>query len=178
LSTVCRGMKQRLVCQDLGHTIRRADSRQRQRGGLDPRDADGFKAMIERAAGRQDDVVSSHILSELDMAVRRSANRTSVNCCERSDRRGVASHSPARLIEIKLVDRIDLGLSIIRSFRRKPATCAVEDHRVKVEIEETTPRSRSPRPSDARRGAPPAQRQKRPDAYTGCGHAVTQGLVT
>src|SRR5438046_6712972 len=130
-----RGMKQRLcLAKTLVHDppvlILDAPA-----SGLDPRARMEFKALLKelRRMGKTI-LISSHILSELADCC------TSIGIIERGQ---LLMHGPIdevyrrirgnRLVEIKFVDGIDLGLSIIRSC---PHTrdVQIEDHQVTVEM--------------------------------------------
>jgi ABC-2 type transport system ATP-binding protein len=131
-----RGMKQRLcLAKTLVHDppVLILDEPS---SGLDPRARMEFKALMKelRRMGKTI-LISSHILSELADCC------TSVGIIERGQ---LLLHGPIdevyrrirrnRLIEIKFVDRMDIGLSIIRSM---PETrdVRVEDHRATVELQ-------------------------------------------
>ncbi len=131
-----RGMKQRLcLAKTLVHDppVLILDEPS---SGLDPRARMEFKALMKelRRMGKTI-LISSHILSELADCC------TSVGIIERGQ---VLLHGPIdevyrrirrnRLIEIKFVDRMDIGLSIIRSM---PETrdVRVEDHRATIELQ-------------------------------------------
>jgi ABC-2 type transport system ATP-binding protein len=104
--------------------------------GLDPRARLEFKALLKelRRMGKTI-LISSHILSEL------------ADCCSTIgiiERGQLLMHGPIeevyrrihrnRIIEIKFIDGMEAGLSIIRSM---PETrdVQIEDHRVTVELE-------------------------------------------
>lgn len=131
-----RGMKQRLcLAKTLVHDppVLILDEPS---SGLDPRARMEFKALMKelRRMGKTI-LISSHILSELADCC------TSVGIIERGQ---LLLHGPIdevyrrirrnRLIEIKFVDRMDIGLSIIRSL---PETrdVRVEDHRATIELQ-------------------------------------------
>ena len=131
-----RGMKQRLcLAKTLVHDppVLILDEPS---SGLDPRARMEFKALMKelRRMGKTI-LISSHILSELADCC------TSVGIIERGQ---LLMHGPIdevyrrirrnRLIEIKFVDRMDIGLSIIRSM---PETrdVRVEDHRATIELQ-------------------------------------------
>jgi ABC-2 type transport system ATP-binding protein len=131
-----RGMKQRLcLAKTLVHDppVLILDEPS---SGLDPRARMEFKALMKelRRMGKTI-LISSHILSELADCC------TSIGIIERGQ---LLLHGPIddvyrrirrnRLIEIKFVDRMDIGLSIIRSM---PETrdVRVEDHRAMVELQ-------------------------------------------
>ena len=131
-----RGMKQRLcLAKTLVHDppVLILDEPS---SGLDPRARMEFKALMKelRRMGKTI-LISSHILSELADCC------TSVGIIERGQ---LLLHGPIddvyrrirrnRLIEIKFVDRMDIGLSIIRSM---PETrdMRVEDHRATIELQ-------------------------------------------
>ena len=131
-----RGMKQRLcLAKTLVHDppVLILDEPS---SGLDPRARMEFKALMKelRRMGKTI-LISSHILSELADCC------TSVGIIERGQ---LLMHGPIdevyrrirrnRQIEIRFMDRMDVGLSIIRSM---PETrdVRVEDHRATVELE-------------------------------------------
>jgi ABC-2 type transport system ATP-binding protein len=131
-----RGMKQRLcLAKTLVHDppVLILDEPS---SGLDPRARLEFKALMKelRRMGKTI-LISSHILSELADCC------TSIGIIERGQ---LLMHGPIedvyrrirrnRQIEIKFTDRMDVGLSIIRSM---PETrdVRVEDHRATVELE-------------------------------------------
>ena len=131
-----RGMKQRLcLAKTLVHDppVLILDEPS---SGLDPRARLEFKALMKelRRMGKTI-LISSHILSELADCC------TSIGIIERGQ---LLMHGPIeevysrirrnRLIEIKFVDDMDVGLSIIRSM---PETrdVRIEDHRATVELE-------------------------------------------
>ncbi len=131
-----RGMKQRLcLAKTLVHDppVLILDEPS---SGLDPRARLEFKALMKelRRMGKTI-LISSHILSELADCC------TSIGIIERGQ---LLMHGPIeevysrirrnRLIEIKFVDSMDVGLSIIRSM---PETrdVQVQDHRATVELE-------------------------------------------
>jgi ABC-2 type transport system ATP-binding protein len=131
-----RGMKQRLcLAKTLVHDppVLILDEPS---SGLDPRARLEFKALMKelRRMGKTI-LISSHILSELADCC------TSIGIIERGQ---LLMHGPIeevysrirrnRLIEIKFVDGMDVGLSIIRSM---PETrdVRIEDHRATVELE-------------------------------------------
>jgi ABC-2 type transport system ATP-binding protein len=131
-----RGMKQRLcLAKTLVHDppVLILDEPS---SGLDPRARLEFKALMKelRRMGKTI-LISSHILSELADCC------TSIGIIERGQ---LLMHGPIeevyrrirrnRLIEIKFVDRMDVGLSIIRSM---PETrdVRIEDHRATIELE-------------------------------------------
>ncbi|HEV2969694.1 MAG TPA: ABC transporter ATP-binding protein [Pirellulales bacterium] len=131
-----RGMKQRLcLAKTLVHDppVLILDEPS---SGLDPRARLEFKALMKelRRMGKTI-LISSHILSELADCC------TSIGIIERGQ---LLMHGPIedvyrrirrnRLIEIKFVDRMDVGLSIVRSM---PETrdVRVEDHRATIELE-------------------------------------------
>jgi ABC-2 type transport system ATP-binding protein len=131
-----RGMKQRLcLAKTLVHDppVLILDEPS---SGLDPRARMEFKALMKelRRMGKTI-LISSHILSELADCC------TSVGIIERGQ---LLLSGPIddvyrrirrnRLIEIKFVDRMDIGLSIIRSM---PETrdVRVEDHRATIELQ-------------------------------------------
>ncbi len=131
-----RGMKQRLcLAKTLVHDppVLILDEPS---SGLDPRARLEFKALMKelRRMGKTI-LISSHILSELADCC------TSIGIVERGQ---LLMSGPIedvyrrirrnRLIEIKFMDRMDVGLSIVRSL---PETrdVRVEDHRATVEIE-------------------------------------------
>jgi ABC-2 type transport system ATP-binding protein len=131
-----RGMKQRLcLAKTLVHDppVLILDEPS---SGLDPRARLEFKALMKelRRMGKTI-LISSHILSELADCC------TSIGIIERGQ---LLLHGPIeevyrrirrnRLIEIKFVDRMDIGLSIIRSM---PETrdVRIEDHRATIELE-------------------------------------------
>jgi ABC-2 type transport system ATP-binding protein len=131
-----RGMKQRLcLAKTLVHDppVLILDEPS---SGLDPRARLEFKALMKelRRMGKTI-LISSHILSELADCC------TSIGIIERGQ---LLMHGPIedvyrrirrnRQIEIKFVDRMDVGLSIVRSM---PETrdVRVEDHRATVELE-------------------------------------------
>jgi ABC-2 type transport system ATP-binding protein len=131
-----RGMKQRLcLAKTLVHDppVLILDEPS---SGLDPRARMEFKALMKelRRMGKTI-LISSHILSEL------------ADCCSSVgiiERGQLLMHGPIdevyrrirrnRLIEIKFVDRMDIGLSIIRSM---PETrdVRIEDHRATIELQ-------------------------------------------
>ncbi len=131
-----RGMKQRLcLAKTLVHDppVLILDEPS---SGLDPRARIEFKALMKELHRMGKTIlISSHILSELADCC------TSIGIVERGQ---LLMHGPIeevyrrirrnRLIEIKFVDRMDVGMSIIRSM---PETrdVRVEDHRATVEIE-------------------------------------------
>ncbi len=131
-----RGMKQRLcLAKTLVHDppVLILDEPS---SGLDPRARLEFKALMKelRRMGKTI-LISSHILSELADCC------TSIGIIERGQ---LLMHGPIeevysrirrnRLIEIKFMDDMDVGLSIIRSM---PETrdVRIEDHRATVELE-------------------------------------------
>ena len=131
-----RGMKQRLcLAKTLVHDppVLILDEPS---SGLDPRARLEFKALLKelRRMGKTI-LISSHILSELADCC------TSIGIIERGQ---LLMHGPIedvyarirrnRIIEIKFIDGMDAGLSIIRSL---PETRGVEvqDHRATVELE-------------------------------------------
>jgi ABC-2 type transport system ATP-binding protein len=131
-----RGMKQRLcLAKTLVHDppVLILDEPS---SGLDPRARLEFKALMKelRRMGKTI-LISSHILSELADCC------TSIGIIERGQ---LLMHGPIedvyrrirrnRLIEIKFMDRMDVGLSIVRSM---PETrdVRIEDHRATVELE-------------------------------------------
>jgi ABC-2 type transport system ATP-binding protein len=131
-----RGMKQRLcLAKTLVHDppVLILDEPS---SGLDPRARLEFKALMKelRRMGKTI-LISSHILSELADCC------TSIGIIERGQ---LLMHGPIedvyrrirrnRQIEIKFMDRMDVGLSIVRSM---PETrdVRVEDHRATVELE-------------------------------------------
>jgi ABC-2 type transport system ATP-binding protein len=131
-----RGMKQRLcLAKTLVHDppVLILDEPS---SGLDPRARLEFKALMKelRRMGKTI-LISSHILSELADCC------TSIGIIERGQ---LLMHGPIedvyrrirrnRQIEIKFMDRMDIGLSIVRSM---PETrdVRVEDHRATVELE-------------------------------------------
>jgi len=131
-----RGMKQRLcLAKTLVHDppVLILDEPS---SGLDPRARMEFKALMKelRRMGKTI-LISSHILSELADCC------TSVGIIERGQ---LLLSGPIddvyrrirrnRLIEIKFVDRMDIGLSIIRSM---PETrdVRIEDHRATIELQ-------------------------------------------
>jgi ABC-2 type transport system ATP-binding protein len=131
-----RGMKQRLcLAKTLVHDppVLILDEPS---SGLDPRARLEFKALMKelRRMGKTI-LISSHILSELADCC------TSIGIIERGQ---LLMHGTIeevyrrirrnRLIEIKFVDRMDVGLSIIRSM---PETrdVRIEDHRATIELE-------------------------------------------
>jgi ABC-2 type transport system ATP-binding protein len=136
VNSLSRGMKQRLcLAKTLVHDppVLILDEPS---SGLDPRARMEFKALMKelRRMGKTI-LISSHILSELADCC------TSIGIIERGQ---LLMHGPIdevhrrirrnRLIEIKFVDRMDIGLSIIRSM---PETrdVRVEDHRATVELQ-------------------------------------------
>jgi ABC-2 type transport system ATP-binding protein len=131
-----RGMKQRLcLAKTLVHDppVLILDEPS---SGLDPRARLEFKALMKelRRMGKTI-LISSHILSELADCC------TSIGIIERGQ---LLMHGPIedvyrrirrnRLIEIKFMDGMDVGLSIVRSM---PETrdVRIEDHRATVELE-------------------------------------------
>lgn len=131
-----RGMKQRLcLAKTLVHDppVLILDEPS---SGLDPRARLEFKALMKelRRMGKTI-LISSHILSELADCC------TSIGIIERGQ---LLMHGPIedvyrrirrnRQIEIKFMDRMDVGLSIVRSM---PETrdVRVEDHRATIELE-------------------------------------------
>jgi ABC-2 type transport system ATP-binding protein len=131
-----RGMKQRLcLAKTLVHDppVLILDEPS---SGLDPRARLEFKALLKelRRMGKTI-LISSHILSELADCC------TSIGIIERGQ---LLMHGPIeevyrrirrnRLIEIKFVDGMDVGLSVIRSMP-ETRNVQVEDHRVTVELE-------------------------------------------
>jgi ABC-2 type transport system ATP-binding protein len=131
-----RGMKQRLcLAKTLVHDppVLILDEPS---SGLDPRARLEFKALMKelRRMGKTI-LISSHILSELADCC------TSIGIIERGQ---LLMHGPIeevysrirrnRLIEIKFMDGMDVGLSIIRSM---PETrdVQIQDHRATVELE-------------------------------------------
>jgi ABC-2 type transport system ATP-binding protein len=131
-----RGMKQRLcLAKTLVHDppVLILDEPS---SGLDPRARLEVKALLKelRRMGKTI-LISSHILTELADCC------TSIGIIERGQ---LLMHGPIedvyrrirrnRLIEIKFVDRMDVGLSIVRSM---PETrdVRVEDHRATIELE-------------------------------------------
>jgi ABC-2 type transport system ATP-binding protein len=131
-----RGMKQRLcLAKTLVHDppVLILDEPS---SGLDPRARLEFKALLKelRRMGKTI-LISSHILSELADCC------TSIGIIERGQ---LLMHGPIdevyrrirrnRLIEIKFVDQLDVGLSIIRS-QPETRNVQVDDHRVTVELE-------------------------------------------
>jgi ABC-2 type transport system ATP-binding protein len=131
-----RGMKQRLcLAKTLVHDppVLILDEPS---SGLDPRARLEFKALMKelRRMGKTI-LISSHILSELADCC------TSIGIIERGQ---LLMHGPIedvyrrirrnRQIEIKFMDRMDIGLSIVRSM---PETrdVRVEDHRATIELE-------------------------------------------
>jgi ABC-2 type transport system ATP-binding protein len=131
-----RGMKQRLcLAKTLVHDppVLILDEPS---SGLDPRARLEFKALMKelRRMGKTI-LISSHILSELADCC------TSIGIIERGQ---LLMQGPIeevyrrirrnRLIEIKFIDRMDIGLAVIRSM---PETrdVRVEDHRATVELE-------------------------------------------
>jgi ABC-2 type transport system ATP-binding protein len=131
-----RGMKQRLcLAKTLVHDppLLILDEPS---SGLDPRARMEFKALMKelRRMGKTI-LVSSHILSELaDIC-------TSIGIIERG---ALLMHGPIeevyrrirrnRLVEIKFVDRMDVGMSVIRSIDAVK-NVTVEENRVTVEID-------------------------------------------
>lgn len=131
-----RGMKQRLcLAKTLVHDppVLILDEPS---SGLDPRARLEFKALLKelRRMGKTI-LISSHILSELADCC------TSIGIIERGQ---LLMHGPIddvyrrirrnRLIEIKFVNGMDVGLSVIRSMP-ETRNVQVEDHRVTVELE-------------------------------------------
>jgi ABC-2 type transport system ATP-binding protein len=131
-----RGMKQRLcLAKTLVHDppVLILDEPS---SGLDPRARLEFKALLKelRRMGKTI-LISSHILSELADCC------TSIGIIERGQ---LLMHGPIeevyrrirrnRLIEIKFVDGMEVGLSVIRSMP-ETRNVQVEDHRVTVELE-------------------------------------------
>ncbi len=136
VNSLSRGMKQRLcLAKTLVHDppVLILDEPS---SGLDPRARLEFKALLKelRRMGKTI-LISSHILSELADCC------TSIGIIERGQ---LLLHGPIdevyrrirrnRLVEIKFIDNLETGLSIIRSM---PETrgLQVEDHRVTVELE-------------------------------------------
>jgi ABC-2 type transport system ATP-binding protein len=133
-----RGMKQRLcLAKTLVHDppLLILDEPS---SGLDPRARMEFKALMKelRRMGKTI-LVSSHILSELaDIC-------TSIGIIERGQ---LLMHGPIddvyrrirrnRLVELKFVDGMDVGLSVIRS-NTAVQNVTIEDNRVTVEIDGT-----------------------------------------
>src|SRR5690606_33381023 len=131
-----RGMKQRLcLAKTLVHDppVLILDE---PASGLDPRARMEFKALLKelRRMGKTI-LISSHILSELADCC------TSIGIIERGQ---LLMHGPIeevyrrirrnRLIEIKFLDGVEVGLSVIRSLP-ETRSVQVEDHRVTIELE-------------------------------------------
>jgi ABC-2 type transport system ATP-binding protein len=131
-----RGMKQRLcLAKTLVHDppVLILDEPS---SGLDPRARLEFKALLKelRRMGKTI-LISSHILSELADCC------TSIGIIERGQ---LLMHGPIdevyrrirrnRLVEIKFIDGMDVGLSVIRSMP-ETRNVQVEDHRITVELE-------------------------------------------
>ncbi len=136
VNSLSRGMKQRLcLAKTLVHDppVLILDEPS---SGLDPRARLEFKALLKelRRMGKTI-LISSHILSELADCC------TSIGIIERGQ---LLMHGPIddvyrrirrnRHIEIKFVDRMEEGLSVIRSLP-ETRNVQVEDHRVTVELE-------------------------------------------
>jgi ABC-2 type transport system ATP-binding protein len=136
VNSLSRGMKQRLcLAKTLVHDppVLILDEPS---SGLDPRARMEFKALLKelRRMGKTI-LISSHILSELADCC------TSIGIIERGQ---LLMHGPIddvyrrihrnRSIEIKFIDGMDAGLSIIRSMPEMRGI-QVEDHRVTVELE-------------------------------------------
>lgn len=131
-----RGMKQRLcLAKTLVHDppVLILDEPS---SGLDPRARLEFKALLKelRRMGKTI-LISSHILSELADCC------TSIGIIERGQ---LLMHGPIeevyrrirrnRLVEIKFIDGMDVGLSVIRSLP-ETRNVQVEDHRITVELD-------------------------------------------
>jgi ABC-2 type transport system ATP-binding protein len=136
VNSLSRGMKQRLcLAKTLVHDppVLILDEPS---SGLDPRARMEFKALLKelRRMGKTI-LISSHILSELADCC------TSIGIIERGQ---LLMHGPIdevyrrihrnRSIEIKFIDGMDAGLSIIRSMPEMRGI-EIEDHRVTVELE-------------------------------------------
>ncbi len=131
-----RGMKQRLcLAKTLVHDppVLILDEPS---SGLDPRARLEFKALLKelRRMGKTI-LISSHILSELADCC------TSIGIIERGQ---LLMHGPIedvyrrirrnRLVEIKFIEGMDVGLSVIRSLP-ETRNVQVEDHRITVELD-------------------------------------------
>jgi ABC-2 type transport system ATP-binding protein len=136
VNALSRGMKQRLcLAKTLVHDppVLILDEPS---SGLDPRARLEFKALLKelRRMGKTI-LISSHILSELADCC------TSIGIIERGQ---LLMHGPIeevyrrirrnRIIEIKFIDGMEAGLSIIRS-QSETRGVEIEDHRVTVELE-------------------------------------------
>jgi len=174
-----RGMKQRLcLAKTLVHDppVLILDEPS---SGLDPRARLEFKALLKelRRMGKTI-LISSHILSELADCC------TSIGIIERGQ---LLMSGPIedvyrrirrnRLIEIKFVDGMDVGLSIIRSLPETRGV-QVEDHRVTVELEASEERAAHLLDELTRQGVKLRSFNDKDPTLEDVFMLVTKGLVT